>query len=123
MFKKLLLISFLYPCLAFANENVVANSNVDNIESSATSIPGDWTEYRTTFSRNEYNAFYQALDSLVGVSYTPFAVSTSVTAGMSYKFMCSVQPTYPDAPSYSVVIEVYQPINGSSELISINEIN
>ncbi|NOH71122.1 hypothetical protein F0225_07170 [Vibrio pectenicida] len=88
-----------------------------------TSIPGGWTEYRTTFSRNEYNAFYQALDGLVGVSYSPFAVASSATAGMSYKFICNAQPTYPDAPKYAVVVEVYQPINGVPELVSINEIN
>ena len=123
MFKKLLFLSFFVPCLAFANESVVNHSNTDNVEASMTSIPGGWTEYRTTFSRNEYNAFHQALDGLVGVSYSPFAVSTSATAGISYKFICNARPTYPDAPTYAVVVEVYHPINGTPELVSINEIN
>ena len=123
MFKKLLLLAFLSPCLAFANESSFINANVDNAEASVTSIPGGWSEYRTTLSRNEYNTFYQALGGLVGVSYSPFAVSASVTAGMSYKFICNAQPTYPDAPTYAVVVEVYHPINGTPELVSINEIN
>ncbi|GLT18927.1 hypothetical protein GCM10007938_27090 [Vibrio zhanjiangensis] len=123
MLKKLLFISFLLPCLAFANEGALESSNTDSVSSSETLIPGGWSEFRTTLTRDDYSIFYQALGGLVGVSYSPFAVSSSVTAGMSYKFICNAQATYPNAPIYAAVVEVYHPINGIPELVSINEIN
>ena len=121
MFKKLLLLAFLSPCLAFANESSFINANVDNAEASVTSIPGGWSEYRA-LSRNEYNTFYQALGGLVGVSYFLLRFP-QCNSRNELQFICNAQPTYPDAPTYAVVVEVYHPINGTPELVSINEIN
>lgn len=123
MFKKILLVACLYPAFSMADTSSGMNSTItESITSTTATIPGGWTLYRTTFSRNEYNAFNQAVSGLVGALYTPIAISTSVSSGINYKFICNAQPTYPGAIPYAVVIEIYQPINGEPEIMSINEI-
>jgi hypothetical protein len=123
MFKKILFLACLYPALSMAGGSLGATPTINESMSATTdSIPGGWTLYRTSFNRDDYYVFNQAMEGLVGASYTPFALSTSVSSGTNYKFICNAQSTYPGAVPYAVVIDIYQPLNGEPELVSINDI-
>ncbi|WP_222937634.1 hypothetical protein [Spartinivicinus ruber] len=124
MTKRLLLLLCLLPGIALSQQFSDYQYRANEAASLAnTVIPGGWTLYRTDLSRDEMTVFNRALDGLVGVGYTPFAVSTQVVAGTNYKFICNAQPTYPDAAPYAVVIKVYQSLDGELELLSITDIS
>ncbi|KJY69773.1 hypothetical protein [Vibrio nigripulchritudo] len=42
----------------------------------------------------------EALNSIVGVGYTPLAVQKQVVAGVNYAFFCKAQPVYPNAEAF-----------------------
>ncbi|MGI0115366.1 hypothetical protein [Zooshikella sp. RANM57] len=123
MLKRLLFLICLLPGItlyqAFADSQYTTN---DSATLASSTIPGGWTLYRTDINRFEMAVFDQALDGLVGVAYTPFAVSTQVVAGTNYKFICNAQPVYPDAVPYAAIVKVYRPLHGAIQLLSITPI-
>lgn len=80
---------------------------------------GAYTAYSTQISTEEMNVFNQALEGLLGVNYTPLAVSTQVVAGMNYKFFCNAKGVYPNAIDEGAIVTIYQPLEGQPHITSI----
>lgn len=80
---------------------------------------GAYTAYSTQISTEEMNVFNQALEGLLGVDYTPLAVSTQVVAGMNYKFFCNAKGVYPNAIDEGAIVTIYQPLEGQPHITSI----
>ena len=81
---------------------------------------GAWTAYKTQISKEEMNVFKQAVN-LVGVEYTPIAVSTQIVAGTNYRFFCNAQGVYPGATPEGAIVQIYQPLEGKAHITSITK--
>lgn len=84
--------------------------------------PGAWTTFKKDISDKELNIFKQATENLEGVEYTPIAVATQVVAGMNYKFLCNGKVVYPNAPEITVMITIYEPLEGPVHITEIRRI-
>jgi hypothetical protein len=83
----------------------------------STTVPGGWTAYSTSISKDATIAFKEALDGHVGVNYTPLAVASQLVSGINYHFLCDAQVVYPNAPHYAAFIQVYKAI-GEKAILS-----
>jgi len=73
---------------------------------------GGWTPFSFELNTEAKTVFNEAVGSLLGVKYTPFAVATQVVAGVNYSFLSQAQVVAPGAPLRVVKIHVYQPLPG-----------
>lgn len=87
-----------------------------------TNLPGGWSAYSTTISAEAKQAYSEAMNGLVGVSYEPLAVSTQVVAGINYQFFCNAQAVYPNAPISAALITINKPLQGSAHIVSISKV-
>lgn len=85
-------------------------------------IDGGWTAYSTTISAEETQIFKDALGGMVGVNYSPIAVSSQVVAGTNYHFFCNAQVVYPNAPNTAVLITIFKPLNDKAHVVSIHQV-
>jgi len=87
-----------------------------------TNIPGGWTDWSFTLSKEAETVFEKAMKGFVGVHYTPLAFATQVVAGTNYSFLSKGKPVYPNAADIAVKIYIYQPLSGDPHLKTIEEI-
>jgi len=80
---------------------------------------GTWSAYSTQLSVEEFEIFKKALDGLVGVKYTPFAVANQIVAGMNYRFLCNAMGVYPGATNELALVQIYKPLDGQAHITSI----
>lgn len=80
---------------------------------------GGWTPFSSEINAKEQEVFKEALDGLMGVNYTPVAVSTQVVNGTNYSFFCNAQPVYPGAKTEGAMVEIYAPIEGEPHITEI----
>lgn len=81
---------------------------------------GNWSTYSTNISDEAMNVFKKAIDGLVGVRYTPFAVATQLVAGKNYRFTCNTQGLYVEAPNKLALVQIFQPLlKGDPHVTSI----
>lgn len=80
---------------------------------------GAYTPFTTEISPEAKEVFNKALAGLVGVDYTPLAVSTQVVAGTNYRFFCNAKPVYPNAPVEGAMVYIYQPLEGEPHITNI----
>ena len=94
------------------------------IEKTTTAAPepplvGGYSEDRPVTDEDKA-VFYEALELLDGVAYTPTLVATQVVAGMNYRFTATALGVYPDAQPYQVHIFIFKPLGGApAELVNI----
>lgn len=82
-------------------------------------MTGAWTKYNDSIKKEEMTVFNTALNGLMGVSYTPLAVATQVVSGVNYRYFCNAKGVYPNSLNEAVIIEIYQPVNGTPHISSI----
>ena len=62
----------------------------------------------------------QALDGLVGASYTPVAyLGSQVVAGTNHKLLCRTAPAVPDPVETYAIVTLYADLDGNAELTEI----
>jgi len=86
-------------------------------------VPGGWIPYSTFISADALKVFESVIKVLIGVHYTPLAVSTQVVAGINYRFFANAQGIYPGALNEAVIIQIYQPLEGQAHIISIKKVD
>ncbi len=79
------------------------------MSSQSSPIPGGWSEFTCAISAEAKQAFAEATRDLVGVRYSPFAVSQQVVAGMNYKFLCNGTPATLHPVSGLYALHVFKP--------------
>jgi len=80
---------------------------------------GAYTAYSTDISPEARKVFEEATKGLVGVKYTPLAVSTQVVSGVNYRFFCNARDVYPGALNEAALVEIYQPLKDKPTIRSI----
>lgn len=73
---------------------------------------GGWTPFSFELNQEVKKVFEEAVQGLLGVKYTPFAVATQVVAGLNYSFLSQAQVVSPTAPLRVVKLHIYQPLPG-----------
>ncbi len=81
---------------------------------------GSYTAFSSDLSGEELNVFRSAMKGLVGVKYTPIAVSTQLVNGMNYRFFCNAMGAYPGATNEGAMVEIYKPISDDAHIVSIH---
>lgn len=89
---------------------------------SNTNLVGAFSTYTCKMSAESQTAFNEAIQGLLGVKYSPVAVSQQVVAGMNYKFFCNAEGlTFP--PMYTAaIVSVYKPLKGDAHVTHIQTI-
>jgi len=82
-------------------------------------MAGRWSTYSTTISKQEITVFEEAMKSIQGVAYRPFAVATQEVNGINYRFLCNAKGQYPDALNEAAMVQLYAPLRGP---VAIREI-
>ncbi len=85
-------------------------------------MTGAWTVFSCDISKDEMAVFKKALDGLVGVDYTPVAVSSQVVSGINYDFFCNAKEVYPTAVNEAAIVSIYAPATGDPKLMRIKPI-
>ncbi|MFN4904990.1 MAG: hypothetical protein ACK6AO_19450 [Planctomycetota bacterium] len=86
-------------------------------------IPGGWTQYKTSISSDAQAAFDEALKGLVGVHYSPIAVAEQIVAGKNYRFFCNANAVVPNSPNYAAIISIYKPLSGPATISGIQSLD
>ncbi|WP_298904297.1 hypothetical protein [uncultured Psychroserpens sp.] len=91
--------------------------------SKTSNLVGAYSPYSCTISKEATSAFNEALDGLLGVTYTPVAVSEQLVAGTNYKFFCNTEAAVRYPINGSAIVSIYQPLDGKAHITSIQNIN
>lgn len=68
-------------------------------------------------------AFEKATEGLVGCTYEPIAIlGTQVVSGMNYCLLCKTTVVTPDAPVSYTLVYIYEALDGTAEILHIQEI-
>ena len=85
-------------------------------------MPGGWSGFDFSISKEAMDVFNKALTGFTGVKYTPYAVATQVVSGKNYCFICEGKIVYPGAVSTAYQLYIYAPLQGSPHITQIVEI-
>ncbi len=94
-------------------------------ESTDATLLGGWTAYDTPLELPEgvLATFQRATEGLLGCTYEPIALlGTQTVAGMNYCLLCKCTLVTPDAPISYVLMYLYNGVDGTQELLSIQNI-
>lgn len=82
---------------------------------------GGWSLAKSAAMTPEAQAaFDNAMEGLVGVSYTPLALlGTQLVSGTNYCILCEAAVIYPDAKPYYAIVTVYEDLQGNGEIRNI----
>ncbi len=80
--------------------------------------PGAWSAYAVV-SDEARAVFKQAINGLVGVTYTPVAFASQVVAGLNYSFLCNAAGVYPGGVNQAAIIDIYQAPNGIPKITEV----
>ena len=90
-------------------------------------VVGGWTvntEAATQVSADEQALFEKALEGMTGVGYEPVAVlATQVVSGTNRAYLCKGTTVTADPTTNWYVVVVYESLDGSAELLSIQQID
>lgn len=90
--------------------------------SNSTNLVGAFSPYTCKMSADAEGAFNEAVDGLLGVTYSPVAVSQQVVAGMNYKFFCNTQAATRYPNNGAAIVSVYKPLKGAAHITHIQEV-
>jgi hypothetical protein len=85
-------------------------------------LPGGWTGFNCTISKEDEAVFKKALSGIVGVGYRSLAVARQVVSGVNFCFLSEAMPVYPNAEQYVVKIYIYQPVQGDPHIMFIEKV-
>ena len=83
--------------------------------------PGGWTPFAKVTSDTQ-KVFDEALKGLLGVGYTPLAVTSQVVSGTNYIFAVNARLVYPNSHEYPALIRVFKPLNGPARIVKIHDL-
>lgn len=86
-------------------------------------ILGAYSAYTCEIDAPAKQAFEEALKDLLGVTYTPVAVSQQVVAGTNYRFFCNTESATRFPIMGSAIVSIYKPLEGSAHITGIQIIN
>ncbi|NET56361.1 MAG: hypothetical protein F6K47_09370 [Symploca sp. SIO2E6] len=92
------------------------------VDSAKAAAVGAWTPYSSEITPEASEVFEEALDGLVGVSYTPVAFATQIVSGTNYSFFCNAKVVYPNAPNEAAIVDIYQPLGEKAQIQDIQPI-
>ena len=81
--------------------------------------PGGWTPFAKV-SADTQKVFDDAVKNLIGVGYTPLAVTSQTVNGTNYIFAANAKVVYPNAQEYSMLIRVFKPVNGPAYVVKFH---
>lgn len=84
---------------------------------------GAFSPYTSEISNESKAVFDEALKGLLGVTYTPVAVSQQVVAGMNYHFFCNTEAATRFPVTGAAIVSIYKSLNGTAHITNIKEIN
>ena len=89
-------------------------------------VAGGWTasaEDPTLIPEAALEAFNKATEELVGCDYEPIALlGSQVVAGTNYCLLCKCTVVTPDAPVSYVLMYIYSGVDGTNEVLDIQDI-
>lgn len=80
---------------------------------------GAWTAYSTQISENDMATYNSVMQNLMGVDYTPLAISKQLVEGENLRFFCNAKGVYPNAVNEAAMIQICDPAGGKAHLFSI----
>ena len=86
-----------------------------------TETVGGWAITQSPeISEAAQGAFDKAMETLVGVNYTPLALlGTQVVSGTNYCFLCEATVVAPEAQPYYAIVSVYEDLQGGAQVLNI----
>lgn len=84
-------------------------------------VLGGWTAFALV-DGDSASVLQKALRGRLGVGYTPLLAAKQLVNGTNYLFVCNSRIVYPSARNYAVLVKVYQPLKGESEIREIVQI-
>ena len=90
--------------------------STQTLEQKATTV-GGWSTYHKP-STAELAIFNQAMNSLIGVKYTPQLVCSQLVNGINYRFKC-LASIPPAEVVWEAVVEIYAPVSGTPHVTGI----
>jgi cytochrome c oxidase assembly protein Cox11 len=85
----------------------------------STQLTGAFTPYTSEISAEAKKAFTAAIKGILGVTYSPVAVSTQIVAGTNYKFFCNTEATTASPVAGAAIVNVYAPLDGDAHVTHI----
>ena len=89
---------------------------------SNTNFPGSYSTFTCKIDEAAQQAFNEAV-VILGVKYTPVAVSQQVVAGLNYRFFCNTETVSPYPYNGAAIVSIYKPLNGPAHLTGIKNID
>lgn len=89
----------------------------NNVQINSKTLIGGWSVYNIP-TPEELKIFKEAMKGLLGVKYSPTAVSTQLVEGTNYRFK-AIATVILSGLTYEVIISIYQPLSGEPKLIEI----
>ncbi len=90
--------------------------------SNSSNLVGAFSPYSCKISGEAEGAFKEALNGILGVTYSPVAVSQQVVAGMNYKFFCNTQAATRYPNNGAAIVSVYKALTGPAHITHIQEV-
>ena len=85
----------------------------------STQLLGAYSPYTCKITNEAQIAFDQAMKNIIGVTYSPVAVSTQVVSGMNYKFFCNTEAATLYPRLGSAIVSIYAPLKGDAHVTHI----
>jgi len=82
-------------------------------------LVGAFSPYSCKISTEAMKAFDEAMKKILGVTYSPVAVSVQIVAGMNYKFFCNTVTSTRFPIQGTAIVSIYAPLEGESHVTHI----
>lgn len=80
--------------------------HVEPASSDAVTIPGGWSPFEP-LTDEDRKMFDQALEGLVGASYTPLKVSKQVVSGLNLRYFCYGLPATQGGTQFPAIVKIH----------------
>jgi hypothetical protein len=85
-------------------------------------ILGHYSPFSSKIDEQAQQAFKEAL-TIVGVKYSPVAVSQQLVAGLNYRFFCNTETVTHLPYIGAAIVSIYKPLDGPAHLTGIKNID
>ncbi len=85
-------------------------------------LVGAYSLYTCKISTEAKKAFEEAIAGLVGVNYSPVAVSIQIVAGTNYHFFCNATPVTAKPINGAAIVSVFAPLEGEAHITKIQNV-
>ncbi len=85
----------------------------------STQLLGAYSPYTCEITKEARAAFDQAMKDIIGVKYSPVAVSSQVVSGMNYKFFCNTEASTLYPRLGAAIVSIYAPLKGDAHITHI----